>query len=181
MRVILLILVGLLVGCQEPLDRDPLVQADQWRLTEFHPRLWRGNPTPIGVCDTAIGMDPVSGVNRLKADLTACPQLTLVQSTGHDLAAGETIELDFYYFASTVEGVGDARIVVAIGDERVMDRTIPVLGNSASLQGRFVIDNRVPEGTPIHILMADPGDSAWVLMHMGRAQDRPPSGVPQAH
>ena len=179
-RWMILILIPVLFACQEELDSDPLVQADQWRLAEFHPTLWRESPTPIGVCDSAIGTDRIAGVDRLKVELVDCPQLTLVQPTGHDLAAGETIEIDFFYFASTVENVGDARVVVAIGEQRVMDRTIGVLNNSDELPSRLSIPNRIPEGTPIRILMADPGDSAWVLLHMGRAQDRPPAGTPQA-
>ena len=165
-RWMMCMLIPVLFGCQEELDSDPLIQADQWRLAEFHPTLWRENPTPSGVCDSAIGIDPVAAVERLKVDLTDCPQLTLVQPTGHDLAAGETIEIDFYHFGSTVENVGDARVVVAIGEQRIMDRTISVLNNSALLPSRFSIPNRIPEGTPIRILMADPGDSAysaWVV------------------
>ena len=74
MRWFLVLYILVTMACQEPLDSDPLVNADGWRLAEFHPSLWRESATPAGACDRAIGIDPVAGVDRLMVDLTDCPR-----------------------------------------------------------------------------------------------------------
>ena len=51
MRWFLVPWVLVFMACQEPLDTDPLVNANGWRLAEFHPNLWRESATPSEVDD----------------------------------------------------------------------------------------------------------------------------------
>jgi hypothetical protein len=147
-------------------------------MVDSHPVLWPTSPTPTGVCDDAIGQRDVGGVVRLEVDMTDCPRLTVMQASGHDLVAGETIELDFYHSLSTIPEVDDARVMVAVGDTLIFDGYESVFASAGSMTDRIEIMADIPQGSPIRIHIEDPGDTEWLLMYMGRSEDRPETEGP---
>ena len=163
-------------GCQVPTDTDPLTRLDGWTMVDSHPELWPTSPTPASVCDAAMGQRDVGGVIRLEVDMTHCHRLTLMQPSGHDL--GETIELDFYHSLSTVPDVGDARVMVAVGDTLIFDADEPIFASAGAITESIEIMSDIPQGTPIRVHIQDPGDTEWLLMYMGRSEDRPETDAP---
>jgi hypothetical protein len=160
-------------------DKDvvSLVDHDVWQVVT-------GDDDPFAALVAAdAACDPDAGYRAeyfgeeyvFSIDTAFCNALTVMQPTTVSIAAGERLRTRIWHFSLTADKPAEAYVAIALGDDVIMDETLPIPSGSGLSLLTWTASESVPDGTPIYFHVHNHGDNSWSFIELSKI---PPSPEP---
>lgn len=107
-------------------------------------------------------------VDGFEVETISCNYMGASQPTLVDLCAGDTIEFDFQHFNLISSDAAQAHVVIAVGDQTLLDYTVdidPELGVEAKKWVEEVeVTQDMPAGTPVYLHVHNHGFNTYKIL-----------------
>lgn len=167
---------GVLVGtsiaaCGE--DDDPcarrgpvlIAPATAWQLVE--PRddpFWAEyDGDPASCSAESAGIETGTTGTWFGIDTVRCGYITLEQPLEEPLCAGDTVRLQLWHF-NLLDTGADYRVALTVGDEYLVDVTVPVPSGAELVERRAEIAVDVAIDGPMRFHLSNHGTNSWGLL-----------------
>ena len=97
----------------------------------------------------------------LEIDTNFCNYLALSQPSLAPIAAGATVELDFYYFDLTAPEPAEAHFAMLVDGQILWETTIAIPGKANVHSESFAAPFAAPEGAEVIIHLHNHGQNTW--------------------
>lgn len=154
-------LSALLSSCDErPREKLALVDHTAWSWVEAADDPFSDRPENVDCPETEWYPEQVGEDASLAVDTTGCNYITVVQPTGWDIWAQDTVDLRLWHFnLSGAEAVAHA--AVQLGDTLLWEVEEPIPSPADLLNASIVMDEGAPAETPLYFHLHNHGGNSW--------------------
>ena len=146
-----------------------LVTPGAWQTTDATADPWAEHrPDPVG-CDEDQGLVAEDG--GFEVDTGLCAYASLRQPSLIGVQAGESLDLVVYHnLLWSEETDAEAHLVVALGDEVLVEEHIPIPAEAEVAQYDLVAAQDHVEGEDVWFHLHNHGANTWIFVHLQEAR-----------
>jgi hypothetical protein len=145
-----------------------LVSAERWAPAVEDP--FPAHQPPVIDCPPDASRIEPQG---LELDTGRCGYFLLTQPSLADLRPGDRVEVALLHQRLTAPDSTHAHVAIAIGDDVLWEREIPIPGDAQLFQDLVEIDHPAPAGTPIVLHLHNHGFNTYTLLALRRGERNP--------
>jgi hypothetical protein len=99
-------------------------------------------------------------------DTSGCTYLTARQPALRHVVAGEKLVVRVWHFTLNAGESAMAHVAVRIGEETLLDTTVPIPAAGGLLNVEQVAPESIPEGAAVYFHLHNHGDNSWSFVEL---------------
>jgi len=150
----------------EPRVGGALVDHNDWVLSSLGAALFGEIPAEVCEEDLSYRAEELGGEFVFAVETEFCSYVTVEQPTRLELRAGDSVKVRFYHAPLTGPPDAMAHIGLALGDQLVWSRDIPIPAGNQFISETLTLTQDLPAGTPVLFHVDNHGDNEYALIKL---------------